>query len=48
MAADNSKMEAAEVIKTAEEVLDSTIEESETMKIEGIKITLKFPLFTLK
>ena len=48
MVADNTNTEVAEVNKTAEEVLDSAIEESETTKIEGIKITLKFPLFTLK
>ena len=48
MAAENSNTEVPEVNKTAEEVLDIAIEESETMKIEGIKITLKFPLFTLK
>ena len=48
MAADNTNTEAAEVNKTAEEVLNSIIKESETTKIEGIKITLKFPLFTLK
>ena len=46
--ADNTNTEAAEVNKTAEEVLDSIMEESETTKIKGIKITLKFPLFTLK
>ena len=48
MAADNSNTEAAEVNKTAEEVPDSIIEESEKTKIEGININLKFPLFSLK
>ena len=48
MAAENSNTEVPEVNKTAEEVLDSTITESEITKIEGIKIILKFPLFTLK
>ena len=42
------KKEVHEVNNTAEEVLDSAIEGSETMKKEGIKIILKFPLFTLK
>ena len=48
MAADNSNTEVAEVNETAEEVLDSVIEESEKTKIEGININLKFPLFSLK
>ena len=48
MAADNSNTQVHEVNNTAEEVLDSAIKESETTKKEGIKIILKFPLFTLK
>ena len=48
MAADNSNTQAHEVNNTAEEVLNSAIEQSETMKKEGIKIILKFSLFTLK
>ena len=48
MAADNSNTEVAEVNKTAEEVPDRVIKESEKTKIEGININFKFPLFSLK